>query len=313
MDEETTASVEEETKVQRISEVAKKVVEDAKQHVTSGRALPGLSTGFKSIDNMTGGFIDGELTLLAARPSMGKTALGVNMLSNTKKPVLFFSMEMPASQIARRVLAAESNVPINSIMYGSFVDDRYEWSQLVVGLRKLEQSDFFIDDTVGLSVKDAEEIINVVREKLREKEKDLALVLFDYLQIMTTGKAFSRNDEITKISQGLKKLAKKQKLPILCLSQLSRTLESRQDKRPMLSDLRDSGSLEQDADVVMMLYRESFYKPDDADIRKKANLILSKNRNGVTGETEIGCDLTKSRFYDIIEVKEEEPLEDLTL
>lgn len=231
---------------------------------------------------------------------MGKTALGVNILANVTQPVLFFSMEMPSHQIARRVLAAESNVNLNSLMWGDFVRNEAEYGLLLDGIDRLGSSDFFIDDTTGISVQDAEAKITQLRDNLQWEGKDLALVMFDYLQIMTTGKAFSRNDEITKISQGLKKLAKKQKLPILCLSQLSRTLESRQDKRPMLSDLRDSGSLEQDADVVIMLYRESFYKPDDMKIKKKATLILSKNRNGVTGEAELACDLALSKFYDII-------------
>jgi replicative DNA helicase len=300
MGQEEEKSLAEKEGAKRISTVAKEVVEKAKKHAIDGRKLPGLSSGFKAIDNMTGGFIPGELTLLAARPSMGKTALGVNILANVTQPVLFFSMEMPSHQIARRVLAAESNVNLNSLMWGDFVRNEAEYGLLLDGIDRLGSSDFFIDDTTGISVQDAEAKITQLRDNLQWEGKDLALVMFDYLQIMTTGKAFSRNDEITKISQGLKKLAKKQKLPILCLSQLSRTLESRQDKRPMLSDLRDSGSLEQDADVVIMLYRESFYKPDDMKIKKKATLILSKNRNGVTGEAELACDLALSKFYDII-------------
>ena len=267
-----------------ISEVLLSSFAQIEERAANKGALTGLTTGFTDLDNKISGLQKSDLVLLAARPSMGKTALGINIATNSalkgNASVAIFSLEMSKEQLVQRIISATSHVNLQKIISGNLVDD--EWIQVVNSMAPLSQMSIFIDDTAGISLME-------MKAKCRRLkiEKGLDLVLVDYLQLMTIGNSQeSRQQEISAISRGLKGLAKEMECPVIALSQLSRAPELRSDHRPILSDLRESGAIEQDADVVMFLYRDEYY---DQESEKKniGELIIAKHRNGPTGNIEL--------------------------
>lgn len=246
--------------------------------------LTGLTTGFIDIDNKLSGMQKSDLILLAARPSMGKTALGVNIAVNsaiqTDSSVAIFSLEMSKEQLVQRMISSVSHVGLQNIISGRLTED--EWIKIIDVMGPLSQAEIFIDDTAGISL--TEMMAKCRRLKI---EKGLDLIVIDYLQLMeSSSRQENRQQEISTISRGLKGLAKEMECPVIALSQLSRAPELRSDHRPILSDLRESGAIEQDADVVMFLYRDEYYN-EDSDKINIGEVIIAKHRNGPTGVVEL--------------------------
>ena len=248
---------------------------------TSG-TVTGIPTGFIDLDYRTAGLQPSDLILIAARPSMGKTAFVLNIAQyvafKKNKGVAIFSLEMSKEQLVNRMFSLESQVDAQALRTGNLKDS--EWEKLIEGAGIIGKSHLVIDDTPGISVSE-------LRSKCRKYklEQDLQLVIIDYLQLMSGsvgGKSESRQQEISEISRSLKALARELNVPVIALSQLSRAVESRPDKRPMLSDLRESGAIEQDADVVMFIYRDEYYNKD-SEFKKQAEIIIAKQRNGPVG------------------------------
>jgi replicative DNA helicase len=255
----------------------------------SGRkGVTGVPSGFYDLDDMLSGFNRGELTIIAARPSMGKTALVLNVMDHavTHRPdwmdhepaVLFFSLEMGKLSIVQRMLCARARVDAHKLRTGRIHSEDY--AELARAAGELESAKLFIDDTPGLS-------IMAMRSRARRVKHNhgLDMIVIDYLQLMT-GKGENRQQEISTISRSLKELARELEVPVIALSQLSRAVESREDKRPLLSDLRESGSIEQDADVVLMLYRQEYYNQTEEN-QGKAEIVCAKQRNGPTGSVKL--------------------------
>lgn len=249
-------------------------------------SITGVPTGFHDLDEMTAGFQKGELIIVAARPSMGKTAFTLNIAQHAaiaaKKAVAFFSLEMSKESLVTRMLTAEARVDAGRVRTGRLRDDDYPRLAVAAGL--LNTAPVYIDDTAGISILE----MRAKARRLKADRPDLAMIIVDYLQLMTGGaKTENRQQEVSEISRGLKALAKELELPVVALSQLSRAVESRPDKRPMMSDLRESGAIEQDADVIMFLYRpEYYYGPTDKEgnsLEGRAEVIIGKQRNGATG------------------------------
>ncbi len=248
--------------------------------------ITGISTGFIDLDNKTSGLQRSDLVLVAARPSMGKTAFSVNIALNAAKDpdvsVAIFSLEMSKNQIAQRMISSESHIELQKIIRGDLNTDPDNWTRLIETLQILSQRNITIDDTPGITLSD-------LRAKCRKIkiEKGLDVVLIDYLQLMSgDGRSESRQQEISAISRGLKALAKEMDCTVIALSQLSRAPELRSDHRPILSDLRESGAIEQDADIVMFLYRDEYYNPD-SEKKNTTEVIIAKHRNGPTGIVEL--------------------------
>lgn len=253
-----------------------KHLSDIKSH---GKGITGVPSGYKKLDIMTSGFQKSDLVVLAARPSMGKTAIALNMAANAAAQgisVGFFSLEMSAEQLTLRLLSTESGIPHQNIRNASISSE--EWIELTNVATRLAEHKLFIDDTALLTVMD-------LRAKARKlkMEHQLEMLVIDYLQlIQSSSRHENRHQEVSEISRSLKALAKELNIPIIALSQLSRAVDSRMDKRPILSDLRESGAIEQDADVIMFLYRDIVYNPE-AENPSAAELIIGKQRNGPTG------------------------------
>lgn len=251
----------------------------------------GLSSGFSDLDSITSGFQPSDLIILAARPSVGKTSLGLNIARNIAIredcSVAVFSLEMSREQVAQRLLCSESAINSQKLRNGFLSDD--EWRRLSIGLGRLGEAKIFIDDTPGISVME-------LRAKARriKAEHGLGLVVVDYLQLMRTRKQENRQQEISEISRSLKSLARELDVPIIAMSQLSRAVEQRQDRRPVLSDLRESGAIEQDADVVMFLYTEP-----ELEQNNLIELIVAKQRNGPTGNLKLFFSREICRFGDV--------------
>ncbi len=244
--------------------------------------LVGVDTGFYDLNALTSGLQKSDLIILAARPSMGKTAFALNLAQNvalkTKKGVAIFSLEMPKQQLVKRMLCSEAEVDTQRITSGHMQPK--DWEKLVDAMTRLSDAKIYIDDSSGLTATD----IKAKCRRLMMEEKDLGLVVIDYLQLMEGGgNPNDRNQQISAISRSLKGLARELNVPIIALSQLSRGVEARNDKRPMLSDLRDSGAIEQDADIVMFIYRDEYYNRDNVDNKGKAEIIIAKHRNGPVG------------------------------
>jgi len=247
----------------------------------------GVPSGYKSIDEMTGGFQSGDLIVFAGRPSMGKTAFALNLCLNfakTGKKVLFFSLEMSKEQLVQRLLSTESGIDLKSLRTGNIRES--DWDLILEAAITLSGLEVIIDDTPSASILD----IKSKSRKIFAKEKGIDIVIIDYLQIIEVPKGVSvvrsRNEEIGFVSRSLKSLAKELNLPVIVLSQLSRSVEKRVDKRPILSDLRESGSIEQDADIVAFLYRDEYYNPN-TDKKNIIEIIVSKQRNGPVGTVEL--------------------------
>jgi replicative DNA helicase len=247
--------------------------------------VTGIPSGFPDLDRMTSGFQRSDLIIVAARPSVGKTAFALNIAQNVavraRETVAIFSLEMSAFQLVQRMICAESNVDAGRMRSGFLEGD--DWEKLTMAIGSLSEAEIYIDDTPGITVSD-------IRAKCRrlKKEKGLGMVVIDYLQlIQTRGRAHeSRQQEVSEISRMLKQMARELDVPVIALSQLSRGVEQRQDKRPMLSDLRESGSIEQDADVVAFLYRDDYYN-QESEKKNIIEIIIAKHRNGPVGTVEL--------------------------
>lgn len=261
--------------------------------------MEGVTTGFTDLNRITNGLHKSDLILLAARPSMGKTALALNIAANAArvgKTVALFSLEMSKTQLGNRLLSTMSDVDSMSLNTGNLSDENMR--DLITALEQMEQYKLFIDDTAGITLLE-------MRSKARriKHEHGLDLIVIDYLQLMQGGRSRlseqNRQQEISEISRSLKALARELDVPILALSQLSRNVEMRAEKKPQLSDLRESGSLEQDADMVMFLYRDEYYNRDDTSNQNIAELILAKNRNGPTTSIRLQFKKETMRFGDL--------------
>lgn len=250
--------------------------------------VTGLSTGFVGLDKITTGLHEDNLIILAARPAMGKTALALNIAQyiavKEKKPVAIFSLEMGAESLIERMLASEGMVEGYHLKTGNLSVE--EWSRLVHAQGNLYDAPIFVDDTAGIRISE----IRSKARKLAQEMGGLGVIIIDYLQLITGAKGENRQQVVSEISRELKILAKDLKVPVIALSQLSRAVEQRQDKRPMLADLRESGSIEQDADIVAFLYRDAYYQKEQADSQEANNvteLILEKNRHGSLGTVKL--------------------------
>ena len=261
-------------------------------------AISGLKTGYPDFDRITAGFHRSDLVILAARPAMGKTALALNFASNVAtingQSVLIFSLEMGREQLINRMLADASGIDSFKLETGNFSGD--DFSRISEAMANLSEAPIFIDDTPGMTVLE-------MRTKARRAahEHDLGMIIVDYLQLMSGSSkrsAENRVQEVSEISRGLKLIARELNVPVIALSQLSRSVESRQPQIPMLSDLRESGSIEQDADLVMFLYREDYYNPE-TDRQSITDLILAKHRRGSTGHIELYFDKERVRFMSL--------------
>ena len=258
--------------------------------------IEGVPTGYADLDRLLTGLHPGEFVLIAARPSMGKTSIGLNIVDNAAirygKKCAVFSLEMPAEQLVMRMLCAEANVDMQSVRRGTLTQD--DWERLTDAMVPIARSQIYIDATSGITVPE-------VRSKARrlQMEHGLDLILIDYLSLMTaTGRNNSRQEEVSSISRSLKGLAQELKVPVLVLQQLSRANAGRSDHRPILSDIRESGAIEQDADVVMFLHREAYYNPD-TEKKNIAELIIAKQRNGPLGTVELGWQAEYTKFVDL--------------
>ena len=274
-----------------------------------GREITGLATHYIEFDRMTSGLQDSELIIIAARPSMGKTAWAINIAQNAAvrdgKVVAVFSLEMSKESLLRRMLASEALVNSRKIQTGFLPKE--DKGKLLAALERLMESKMFIDDTPGITLAE----MRAKARRLKQQEGHLDLIMIDYLQLMTGSagkKGFeNRNQEVSAVSRGLKALAKEMKVPVIALSQLSRASEQRGgDKKPMLSDLRESGSIEQDADVVAFIHRDSYYNKDengdeDPESKGKAEIIIAKQRNGPTGSVHLAYLADYTRFENLAE------------
>ena len=265
--------------------------------------VTGLSTGFVGLDKITTGLHEDNLIILAARPAMGKTALALNIAQyiavKEKKPVAIFSLEMGAESLIERMLAAEGMVEGYHLKTGNLSVE--EWSRLVHAQGNLYDAPIFVDDTAGIRISE----IRSKARKLAQEMGGLGVIIIDYLQLITGSKGENRQQVVSEISRELKILAKDLKVPVIALSQLSRAVEQRQDKRPMLADLRESGSIEQDADIVAFLYRDAYYQKEQADSQEVNNvteLILEKNRHGSLGTVKLYFHKEYTKFSSVEEV-----------
>lgn len=274
-------------------------------HKDKGK-LRGVPTGYKDLDNVLAGLQPSDLFVLAARPSMGKSAFALNIAYNvatrSDMPVLFFALEMSKEQLVDRLLAAEAGVNAWNLRTGNLTDDDFEKIGHAMGT--LSEAQIFIDDSPGISVSD-------MRTKARREahQRPLGLIIVDYLQLMSGGARFgsdsNRVQEISEISRGLKGIARELNVPVMALSQLSRSVESRSPQIPQLADLRESGSIEQDADVVAFIYREDYYNPETEN-KNIARILIKKHRNGPTDDVDLYFDREKQRFRSL-DTKREQP------
>lgn len=259
--------------------------------------VTGITTGFIDLDNKTAGLHNSDLIIIAARPAMGKSAFAINLATNAAVkahvPAVIFNLEMSKEQVGNRILCSEAMVDSNKIRTGQIEDE--DWMKLATTLGELSEAPIYIDDTPGISIME-------IRAKCRKLklEKNIGLIVIDYLQLIqgTGKKNASREQEISEISRSLKILAKELNVPVIALSQLSRTAERRDDKRPMLSDLRESGAIEQDADIVIFLYRDDYYN-EDTEKKNVAEVILAKHRGGSTGTVELAWMPSYTKFANL--------------
>lgn len=269
------------------------------QLYTNKQAVTGVPSGFSQLDEYTAGFQKSDLIILAARPSMGKTAFCLNIAQyaayTAQVPVMLFSLEMSHTQLVTRLLCSEARIDGSKVRRGYLGDE--DWAKLSLTAGILAETPILLDDTANASLLE-------IRSKARRAfaQDKIGMIIIDYLQLIAwsgTGKSESRQQEVSAISRSLKGLARELNVPVICLSQLSRAVESRTDKRPMLSDLRESGAIEQDADVVMFLYRDSYYNPNKEESRGKGEVIIAKQRNGPIGNIELGFVPQFARFENL--------------
>ena len=268
---------------------------DEIEKISSGVVGQGVKTGFKDLDALTNGFHPGNMIVLAARPAVGKSTLGLDIARyasiHKRETSVIFSLEMSKSEITMRMLSAEARVPLNNIRSGRLNEE--EWSRMARRMGEISDAPMFIDDSANLSLME----IRAKARRLKQRH-DLKLIVIDYLQLMTSGKRVeNRQQEVSEFSRQLKLLAKELNVPVVAISQLNRSPEQRTDKKPMLSDLRESGSIEQDADVVILLHREDLY--DSQNRSGEADLIVAKHRNGPTRTITVASQLHIARFTDM--------------
>ncbi len=271
--------------IEPLTNVLLETVEKIEYRCNNKGSYTGVPSGYHDLDNMTAGFQNSDFIVLAARPSMGKTAFALNIAQNIairqNIPVIIFSLEMSKVQLAQRVVCAEAEIDAQRVRMGDLQIN--EWEKMGAKLNDLHAAPLYIDDTAGVSVSD----IRAKCRRFKMKNPNLGLILIDYLQLIEDRSSNDRNQQISSISRGLKSLARELDVPIIALSQLSRKVEDRTDKRPMLSDLRESGAIEQDADVVMFIFREEYYDKENPELKNKAQIIIAKQRNGPTGSFEL--------------------------
>jgi replicative DNA helicase len=279
-----------------IAPLVKEVLKEVENLYHKDDKILGISTGFVDLDIMTSGLQRGDMTIIAARPSMGKTTLVLNIAHNIARnglPVLIFSLEMPARQVIMRMLAAETRIDFSRLRMGNLTVEH--WEALTQGTSNLIATPIFVNDARGLTVQE----VRAEGRRLKGEYDDLSVIIVDYLQLLSgSGRYTGRVEEISDISRALKTLAWELDVPIIACSQLSREVEKRPDKRPQLSDLRESGAIEQDADVVAFLYREDYYD-EQTDDQGLADLIIKKQRNGPTGTIQLEFNRKQMRFDDI--------------
>ncbi|MFC6323696.1 replicative DNA helicase [Companilactobacillus baiquanensis] len=297
----------------KISDVVKSSFNEIDKLYSQDTDVTGLSTGYKDLDNLTTGLHKDELIILAARPGVGKTAFALNLAQNAatkdQATVAIFSLEMGAEQLVNRMICSEGSIDANALRTGQL--DENQWNSLVVAMGSLSRTNVYIDDTPGVKMA---EIRSKCRRLLKESGQ-LDLVIIDYLQLIEGTGQENRQQEVSVISRNLKKLAKELHVPVIALSQLSRGVEQRQDKRPMLSDIRESGSIEQDADIVAFLYRDDYYRDEDGDDDSEpqdqedqdvgeVEVIVSKNRSGPRGTAKLLFVKSYNKFSSIANIPE---------
>ncbi len=265
-----------------IKELLTRTVEQIDYLFETEGAVTGVPTGFDKFDEMTTGLQPGDLVIVAGRPSMGKTTFAMNIAENAaighKVPVAVFSMEMPGEQLAMRMISSLGRIDQHHIRTGQLTDD--DWPRITSAVHMLSEAKIFVDDTPALSPSEVR-----ARARRIKRQHGLGLIVIDYLQLMQiAGGSENRATEISEISRGLKALAKELKVPVIALSQLNRSLEQRTDKRPIMSDLRESGAIEQDADLIVFIYRDEVYNEDSPD-KGTAEIIIGKQRNGPIGKS----------------------------
>lgn len=294
-----------------ISEVLRSTQARLEYLAQNGSAITGLPTGFTDLDIMTSGLHEHELIIVAARPAMGKTAFAVNLAVNTAlatpKAVAIFNMEMGAEQLAQRMIGSVGGIDMKRLQTGQ-LDDK-DWQKVNEAMSELGETNIYIEDTSGITVSD----IRAKCRRLANSEKGLALVIIDYLQLIQGGARYAgnRQQEVSEISRSLKTMALELHVPVIALAQLSRAVELREDKRPIMSDLRESGSIEQDADIVSFLYRDDYYNPDKHDLSGNTSvteLIVGKHRSGNTGTIEL---LFEKNFSNFMDMKKESDMENV--
>jgi replicative DNA helicase len=289
------------TEFEHIDELLKESFETITKLYEAGSDITGTASGFRDLDRLTAGFQPGNLIIVAARPSMGKSALALGMAANVavrhETPVALFTLEMSKSEVTQRLMCSEGKVESQRLRTGKLAVD--DWPRLTAACDKLAKAPIYVDDTGSITMME-------IRSKLRRlkmRQPDLGLVIIDYLQLMTSGmSAENRVQEVSQISRSLKVLARDLDVPIVALSQLSRAVEQRHDKRPILSDLRESGSIEQDADLVMFVYRDEYYNPEETDSAGIAEVILAKHRNGATDGIKLAFQKRYAKFADLAAV-----------
>ncbi|MDO5018645.1 MAG: replicative DNA helicase [Lagierella massiliensis] len=285
------------TDLEKISHLLGETLDQINEMSLREGGITGITTGLTDLDKLLSGLQKSDLILVAARPSMGKSTLALNMAlaaALSKKSVAIFSLEMSKMQLTQRFLSSLSHINLQDIISGKIPEDSFE--ALGQAINILEEAPLYLDDTSSISLTE----LRSKARKLSSKE-GLDVVIIDYLQLMTdgSGKGENRQQEISNISRGLKGLAKELNCPVIALSQLSRAVEQRSDKRPMLSDMRESGAIEQDADIVMMIYRDDYYNPETTTRPNITDLIIAKHRNGPTGVVQMYFNKEHSKFTDV--------------
>lgn len=276
----------------KISDVLRDSMEEIDELYKNDEEITGLSSGYRALDLMTAGLREDELIILAARPGVGKTAFALNIAQNigtsTAENVAIFSLEMGATQLVNRMLCAEGTINANNLRSGQLTEEEFE--KLFVAMGSLSKANIFIDDTPGIRVSE----IRAKSRRLMQERGGIGLIIIDYLQLIEGSGRESRQQEVSEISRQLKKLAMELEVPVIAISQLSRSVEQRQDKRPILSDLRESGSLEQDADIVAFLYREDYYRNEEGEEEEEeaeednvVEVLVEKNRSGARGTVKL--------------------------
>jgi replicative DNA helicase len=309
------------------AESLRRAVVQAERAQARGGRISGVTTGFTDIDSLLGGFQPSDLLIIAGRPGMGKTSLATNMAFNAARmyqqdieagaevprgaPVLFFSLEMAAQQLSGRILSEQTEIEMWKIRNGKFTES--EWDKFVLTMQELSTLPLYIDDTGGISIAQV-----AARARRLKREKNIGCIMIDYLQLIDPSRrAENRVQEITEVTKGLKTLAKELNVPVIALSQLSRGVDARDDKRPVLSDLRESGSIEQDADVVMFVFREEYYlksrepEPGSTEhakwlekcerVHRRAEVLVEKHRHGATNKIDVFFDERFTRFSNLVQ------------